>query len=353
MCDNPMPEPQLLTVALCTHNPRPDFLQRTIEGLRSQTLLKSSWTFLIVDNNSTNPLCESMFAWDGNLQVCREDRLGLVHARLAAIDAAKTDLIVFVDDDNVLDPDYLAECVSIGNQFPRMGAWGGQTRPDFIDGQPEEWTRRWWGYLAISGIGCDFWSSDPVDNRFIPFGAGLVVRRDVAERYAEMVRQSPQRRQLDRVGTALGSCGDTDLALTAVDLGYGVGRFQKLQMIHIIPGGRLTESYLTRLVKGTTCSAIILNSLRPSSNERPPVVKLWRDRLRDLLYGSYFMREIVSPQSENPGGVVKMLNRFLRVALGENRLRNMSFLVAGTRGQLDADKHLSDLSATRAHSLRV
>ena len=41
-----------LAIAICTHNPRRDFLERTVASLRDQTLPLTEWELLIVDNAS-------------------------------------------------------------------------------------------------------------------------------------------------------------------------------------------------------------------------------------------------------------------------------------------------------------
>jgi hypothetical protein len=39
-------------VIICTHNPRPQYLSRTLEALRRQTLAKAEWELLVIDNAS-------------------------------------------------------------------------------------------------------------------------------------------------------------------------------------------------------------------------------------------------------------------------------------------------------------
>ena len=56
---------------------------------------------------------------------------GLTPARLRAITEAEGEIIIFVDDENVLDPPYLSESMRIALQFPCLGAWGGQLLPEF------------------------------------------------------------------------------------------------------------------------------------------------------------------------------------------------------------------------------
>ena len=38
-----------LTVALCTHNPRKEFIEETLSALRAQTLAPSEWTLLVIE----------------------------------------------------------------------------------------------------------------------------------------------------------------------------------------------------------------------------------------------------------------------------------------------------------------
>ena len=45
-----------LSVIICTHNPRLDYLGRVLDALREQTLGKEQWELVVVDNASTSSL---------------------------------------------------------------------------------------------------------------------------------------------------------------------------------------------------------------------------------------------------------------------------------------------------------
>src|SRR5258708_24159047 len=49
------------SVIICAHNPRPQYLRRVLEALRSQTLPKQEWELLLIDNLSSIPLMPN---WD-------------------------------------------------------------------------------------------------------------------------------------------------------------------------------------------------------------------------------------------------------------------------------------------------
>ena len=251
----------MLSVILCTHNPRPDYYAATVDGLRNQSLAFSEWELLIIDNASASGCEPSVnLSWHVNARVIREDKLGLTPARLRGIREAKGELLVFVDDDNVLDPDYLEVALRIASDKPFLGSWSGQCRPAF-EADPPEWTRRYWGNLAIREFDKDRWSNLPRAAETMPCGAGLCVRRPVAEHYVQLHEAGKRSFQFDRTGDSLVSGGDNDLAASACHLGLGVGVVCSLKLVHIIPPERLSVGYLERLAEGIHYSSALLDNL--------------------------------------------------------------------------------------------
>jgi glycosyltransferase involved in cell wall biosynthesis len=98
------------TVALCTHD-HADRLVRTLADLRELRLPEAPWELLIVDNacsDSTPSLLERE-VWPAGWQVrvVREAMLGLSNARNCAMREAHGEYLIFVDDDETPDPDWL------------------------------------------------------------------------------------------------------------------------------------------------------------------------------------------------------------------------------------------------------
>lgn len=255
-----------LSVALCTHQPRPDFLARTLAALRAQSLPVAQWELLLIDNGSAPPLAPDL-AWHPAARVLREETLGLTLARLRAFREARAEIVVLVDDDNVLAPEYLAEALRIADGWPQLGTWGGQTVAEF-ETPPPEWASPYL-WLAIREFKGDRWSNVPFTGDAMPFGAGLCIRRQVAAAYGALVQRDPQRQALDRTGAQLLGCGDTDLVLTSCDLGLGNGVFEALKLVHLIPARRLEEGYLLELVESTTYSSTLLQGLRGPAPRSP------------------------------------------------------------------------------------
>ena len=272
-----------LSVHICTFNPRPAHLERTIAALQQQTLPRERWELLLVDNASTTEVARRAdLSWHPRALYLREDRLGKTHALLLAIREAQADLLVTVDDDNVLASDYLQTCLQIEAEFPKLGAWGGQIIPEF-ETLPPEWAKPHLHNLALYEARRDVWTNLPRAEH-LPPGAGMCFRAEVGRRYSELVRQDPRRAGLDRRGELMIGCGDTDLALTAVDLGYGTGRFTQLRLTHLIPQERVTEAALLDLIERTAYSFTLLHAIRPETAPSPAIRPHgWRGRMAGWL----------------------------------------------------------------------
>ena len=272
-----------VSVITCSHNPREDYLTQVIEALKNQTLAKQDWEYLLIDNASDEAIEKRVdLSWHPNTRHVREEKLGLTHARLRGIHEATGKILIFVDDDNVLDADYLEQSLKIAESWTTLGSWSGQTRPQF-ETVPPEWTKRYWGNLVIRSLDHDSWSNLPHLPETMPCGAGLCVRGEVADHYLYLHKTGKRDFILDRTGGSLISAGDNDLAACACDLGLGVGLFVALKLTHLIPAERLEEKYLLRLIEGIAYSGVMFKSFRATENHRQRLARKFADFGRQLL----------------------------------------------------------------------
>lgn len=244
----------MITVVIPTRNPHPGRLTCTLAGLAAQTLPRAAWETVLVDNGSEPALPDTtVAALPSTKRVVREASIGLTPARLAGIRAAQGDVLVFVDDDNVLDPGYLAAAAECFGSRPSLGAAGGPVVPEW-ESSPPAWTREFHGLLALRDLSSETKIAKGGPHApwpdFAPVGAGLAVRRTYAMAYAQAVERDPRRRQLDRSGVSLASGGDNDLVFTTLHAGGDVGYFPNLRLRHLIPSSRLAPAYLARLHRG-------------------------------------------------------------------------------------------------------
>jgi hypothetical protein len=271
-----------ISVITCSHDPRADYVARVFGALQSQSIAPSEWEFVLVDSGSEQPLGPRIdVSWHPNARVVRENAPGLTRARLRGIAEAIGDLLIFVDDDNVLDPDFLEQAIRIYNTRPYIGSWSGATRPEFDEPAPK-WTKRHWGNLVIRDVPRDVWSNLPMLPVTMPCGAGLCVRRAVATTYAKLHEIGSRPFVLDRNGSSLLSGGDNDLAACACDIGLSVGVFSELRLTHLIPAIRLRETYLLSLAENIALSTVILRSFRtpPDALAAPSLKTRVADQLR-------------------------------------------------------------------------
>jgi glycosyltransferase involved in cell wall biosynthesis len=148
-----------ISVIVCTHNPRRDYINKVIENLKIQTLPLEKWELLIVDNASEHLLSSEIdLSWHFFARHVREEKLGLTSARLKGIQESTAEILVFVDDDNVLEPDYLEVALQISKDYHFIGAWGGQVKLNF-EVPPPNWTKRYWMYLGYRESQRDIWSN--------------------------------------------------------------------------------------------------------------------------------------------------------------------------------------------------
>lgn len=248
-----------ISVIICSHNPRPQFLCRVLDALRKQTLPMVQWELVLIDNGSQEPLTSNKWdlTWHPHARCIREDRLGLSVARTRGMEEVSAALMVFVDDDNILDPNYLAEAVRIGREWPQLGVWGGSIVPEF-EVEPPDHLKEFLGLLAIREIKTPRWSNLITSFEAAPWGAGLCVRVSVANAYAANFRNAAIRLS-DRRGASLLSGGDVEICYVACSCGLGMGLFPELKVVHLIPKERIEENYMIRVSEGTQTSMFLLN----------------------------------------------------------------------------------------------
>lgn len=280
-----------VSVIICSYNPRDKYLSRVLDALKAQTLPAGDWELLLVDNASDKALAKRFdLSWHPNARHLREEKIGKTHALLRGIEESKGELLVVVDDDNVLRRDYLQTCLKISGDYPQLGAWAGSCIPEYEIEPPAE-LRPWLFGLVVEKITEPVWAKLPMGGRALPPGAGMAVRRRVAEFYREQVLRDPLRQALDRSGRMLGSGGDSDMALCGFPLGLGAGRFPDLELTHLISAQRLTLNYLERLFEGFGYSGIILTAVHDTlqwNQKRYPHI-YQKNKLKIFLLGIFML----------------------------------------------------------------
>jgi len=226
-----------LTVAICTYN-RAELLQQTLTGLARQTFPADQFEVLVIDNNSTDRTPQVVAEFAGARTAPRhvvETQQGLDHARNRAIAEARGEIVVFADDDILMEPDWLAQLAApfAADSAGRIGAVGGEVIPVFPDGLPI-WVAEWHSPLAFRP------DAGPLPSPQSPMGANMAFPAWIFKKLGSF------HTALDRSGQNLFGGGDTDMIRRVRAGGFEVWFAPAAVVRHQLPASRTTFRYATR-----------------------------------------------------------------------------------------------------------
>ena len=252
-----------ISVFVCTYNPRADLLLEVLVNVGESTKVACEDvivdSLVVVDNNSKSESSEMIkrLCENHGFDYVLETKQGLTHARLCA-SQNKSDWLLFVDDDNILAPDFIRQLGRIIEERPNIGALSGQVRITKSD--CNAWQNRYKGLLVHRELDKDCWGNELFNGCITPCGAGLAVHKSVAAKYLQYHEDGQRPLILDRSGHSLLSGGDNDLAYCAIPCGFGMGVFESLKISHVIAEPRFKLSYMLNLAKGISASRVVLES---------------------------------------------------------------------------------------------
>ena len=130
----------VLSITICTYN-RIEYLKKCLKSVLDQTQGNKSIEINIIDNNSTDNtkgyISEIQKKYpEVNYYV--EDKQGISFARNLSFEVCKGDYLAFVDDDAVINKNWLKSLLDkLKNQNPNI-VYGGPIYPNF-ESNPENW----------------------------------------------------------------------------------------------------------------------------------------------------------------------------------------------------------------------
>jgi len=170
-----------ITVAICTFN-RAESLRLTLDSLTGiQVPGDLSWEIVIINNNSTDHTDDVIGEYVGRLPVRREfePRPGKSNAQNRAIDVAKGDYIVWIDDDVLVDAGWLTAYMEAFRRWPEAAVFGGRITPRY-EAPVEKWVIEseavLGGPYAIRDFGDHVYPLSAEDEDHYPYGANWAIR---------------------------------------------------------------------------------------------------------------------------------------------------------------------------------
>jgi glucosyl-dolichyl phosphate glucuronosyltransferase len=129
-----------VTVGVCTWN-RAALLDQTLSRMQALEIPSGvDWELLVVNNNCTDETDQVLQKQGQKLPLRRlsEPRPGLARARNCVMDEAQGDLLLWTDDDVLVDPGWLSAYVDAANAWPDATYFGGPIEPWF-QSEPPKW----------------------------------------------------------------------------------------------------------------------------------------------------------------------------------------------------------------------
>ena len=256
----------MIDVCLCTHSPRQDILEKVLASIQNQTVKGDTFRFLIVDNASFPPLDDnllSQFEKQGiEARIVREPKPGIARARLRAILETECEWLLFVDDDNELMSDYIAEGIKFASMHTDVGCFGGKLllSPNL---NPAKLIKPFLPYLAIKEIGEEpIFGKSAVWGPWEPPTAGAFIKRPILDQYKQRAESDGNLFQLGRTGKKnLSSCEDSLIMRGAFNLGLSNAYNPKMALYHHLDSKRFNSKYLIRLMYAYGVSHVVLETL--------------------------------------------------------------------------------------------
>jgi len=138
--------PPFLSVGICTYN-RAKYLTEVIDSVLFQTLHPSLFEILIIDNNSTDNTREILNDYihnhkNYNIRYILEEKQGISYGRTRACTESASDYVIFLDDDETANPDWLGSYYETILRHPESVIIAGKILIKYMSGCTE-WTSKY------------------------------------------------------------------------------------------------------------------------------------------------------------------------------------------------------------------
>lgn len=232
----------MLTVVICTYN-REKYIDPLLESIAANDLSKKEYEILLVDNNctdNTHKICEKFAKVHKDVQFryVVESMQGLSAARNKGIKDAKGDIIVYVDDDALVDTHYLRDYAEWFATHPETMACGGPIIPLYETCEPE-WMTPYTRMLLTAWMDFGDKVREYPKGRF-PGGGNAAYRKSVFEKVGLFDTE------LGRKGDSLMGAEEKDIFDKMRTLGMQIIYLPTPILHHIIPQKKLEKDYFDR-----------------------------------------------------------------------------------------------------------
>lgn len=258
-----MNELPFISIIICTYN-RADYLRDTLHSLLHTGAPHELFEVLVIDNNSTDQTAAivqettNLYS-DFKLNYVEETAQGLSYARNRGIREATAPVILFLDDDVSVHPDFIPAWIRFFKNQPEASGGGGKIHVQFDGTRPD-----WMSHFLLPLLGHhDLGNSlKPYPSNKYPFGGNMAYKKEIFKKYGFF-------------DTKLGRKGSQ---LTASEEKEFYNRMAGKEDIYYLPDAylyhrvneqRLTEQYIKKQAYG------LGQSISRRTNHASVITKLW------------------------------------------------------------------------------
>jgi len=233
-----------LSIVICTYN-REKYIAESIESTLNQTAPRDTYQVIVVNNNSpdnTDAICRKMLNDGHQFDYFIEMNQGNSYARNRGITESLGDIVVFIDDDATMEPDYVKNLLSFYEQHPKVDAVGGKIIPRYENCQAPRWLSP---MLMPIVIALD--KGERIKKfryKQTPIGANMSIRKHIFDEIGTFDVT------LGRIGKGLSGGDETDLFNRMMARNKQIWYLPSAVVHHIIPAFRIETDYIRRIALG-------------------------------------------------------------------------------------------------------
>ncbi len=234
----------MLSVIICTYN-RDRYVYNVLKSIADGSLPTVEYEIVLVNNNSSDNTAHecTRFHQDFpsvNFMYVFEERQGLSYARNRGIQESRGNVLVYVDDDALVNKDYLVTYNHFFAKHPMVYAAGGPILPQYDDCVEPNWMSHYTRQLVTGRLYLG--ESERVFHRgSYPGGGNAAYRKEVFDKIGFF------NVELGRKGESLIGAEEKDLFDKMNSLGIKFYYLPTAILYHLIPSRKLTNEYFDKL----------------------------------------------------------------------------------------------------------
>lgn len=232
-----------LSVVICTYN-RGKYLPMVLDSLKKQQYPFSSFEILLVNNNSTDQTDKIIQEYQQEnptlpLTYIIEYNQGISYARNRGVTESTGDIIVFIDDDETVEPNFLRNVDDFFTRYPDAGISSGPVIPVY-ESQKPQWLSHYTMRLVTGAYqkGNHIKLLPPKD---YPGTGHACFRKALFLKYGAFDTS------LGRKGNSLMGAEDKDFFLRLMHGGEKCYYLPSAKIYHHIPDSKLTDEHFKKL----------------------------------------------------------------------------------------------------------